>query len=96
MLQLKKSVVPEDVCQAKCELLLANLRSPRLRPVTVLTDLRESWQLLWLDGRRLVTATGSPQSAVKTIQGLVQQVRSCMCRQVCSFWRCLSRHPYPH
>ena len=74
MLQIKKQVQDDQ-----CELLLANVCSPLLQPVAVLTDLVESWQLMWFEGSRLVSAAGSACSAVKAIQGLVRQVRTCIC-----------------
>lgn len=64
----------DAVYEAAAQLVLANHHAPKLRPVVVLTDLRDSWRLLWLDGRAVVvTVCSSRGEALWMIEGCVQQ-----------------------
>jgi hypothetical protein len=56
-----------------CEVVLANLHSPKLKPVVVLTDLRESWQVLWLSGSVLNIGTIEHDNVPEIISYCIQQ-----------------------
>lgn len=60
--------------QALCQVVLANIHSPELKPVVVLTDLRDSWQMLWMTGSavKMAEITGH-ESALETISYCIQQ-----------------------
>lgn len=64
-----------DVCQAAGELLCATIRSPAYKPFAVLSDLRETWILLWLD-RNSVLTFGAPSRscAIGIIRSLLEKV----------------------
>jgi hypothetical protein len=50
LFELKKMVDEASVYQAVCELVVASILSTQWKPVVVLTDLMEYWQLFWLNG----------------------------------------------
>jgi hypothetical protein len=53
LFELKKAVEPNSMFQAMAQLLLANVHSPDWRPAVIVTDLREYWSLLWMDGAEI-------------------------------------------
>ena len=63
LFELKKAVDDGDIYQGMCELLLANWLSTCHRPVVVLTDLRDKWILLWLDGLSVCTGGWESRAA---------------------------------
>ncbi len=52
LFELKKpdKMTRQATNQALCKVVLANIHSPELKPVVVLTDLRDTWQMLWMTG----------------------------------------------
>jgi hypothetical protein len=71
LFELKKEVKPNNVYQAACQLVLANLAS-NFNPVVILTDLAEHWQLFWLDESTVWhTKLASRHAALAVIQGCV-------------------------
>ena len=75
VVQLKKEVQAAHINQGLCELVLANVRSPSLFPIVVLTDLQSCWQLMWMNGPVIFTAKPDASTAISIIRLLVQQVR---------------------
>jgi hypothetical protein len=73
LFELKKKVEEQHIYQALCQLVLANVLSSSKRPVVVLTDLVERWQLFWLSGRTVYSAVMARGSAVAVINMCVQQ-----------------------
>lgn len=53
----------------------ASLRSTAYRPFAVLTDLRDTWILFWLDGKTVFNFAPSRLCAIGIIQSLLEQVR---------------------
>eukprot|EP00891_Asterochloris_glomerata_P001814 jgi/Astpho2/1814/fgenesh1_pg.00037_%23_16_t len=53
LFELKKKPDAAATAQAKISLLLANIHSAKLKPVVVLTDLREDYRFYWLDGHTI-------------------------------------------
>jgi len=47
---LKKEINEASVYQAVCELVVASILSRQWKPVVVLSDLMEEWQLFWMNG----------------------------------------------
>lgn len=63
--------------KAATELVVANLKSPALKPVVVLTDLGDVWRLLWLEeGKLMVGECISRVQAVAVVRGCIQQAAS--------------------
>jgi hypothetical protein len=80
LFELKKKVEQRHISQALCQLVLANVLNSSQRPVAVLTDLVERWQLLWLAGRTVystVMSRGSAVAAIKLPPPPSQSVRCC-------------------
>jgi hypothetical protein len=70
----KEGSLPGSEYQAICQLVVANLLSPTLKPVVVHTDLRHVWRLLWLDGTDVhVDACDSRATVLHLIHGLIKQ-----------------------
>eukprot|EP00891_Asterochloris_glomerata_P001080 jgi/Astpho2/1080/fgenesh1_pg.00017_%23_19_t len=53
LFELKKKPDTAATAQAKISLLLANIHSAKLKPLVVLTDLKEDYRFYWLDGRTI-------------------------------------------
>ena len=82
VVQLKKEVQAAHINQGLCKLVLANVRSPSLFPIVVLTDLQSCWQLMWMNGPLIFTAKPDASTAISIIRLLVQQVRWVLLRVV--------------
>ncbi len=61
LFELKRGVEDQHIYQALCQLMLANTLSSSKRPVVVLTDLVDHWQLFWL---ALCTQPSCPVAAL--------------------------------
>mmetsp|Transcript_28982 Transcript_28982/g.63939 ORF Transcript_28982/g.63939 Transcript_28982/m.63939 type:complete len:335 (+) Transcript_28982:257-1261(+) len=74
LFELKKQPDAQAHYQAMCQLLLANYCCSERKPVVVLTDLNDKWQLYWMDG---TTITGgrcsSRAAAVMRVNQLVAE-----------------------
>jgi hypothetical protein len=71
LFRVAKEVSEAHEHQAACQLVLANLAS-EFKPVTILTDLAERWQLFWLDDSTVWhTRLASRRAAIAVIQGFV-------------------------
>lgn len=55
VLKKPENMKPAAAYQAACQVVLANMLSPDHRPVVVLTDLQDHWQLHWLNGSDLMS-----------------------------------------
>jgi hypothetical protein len=73
LFELKIKVEERHIYQALCQLVLANVLSSSQRPVVVLTNLVDHWQLFWLAGRTVYSAVMSRHSAVAVINMCLQQ-----------------------
>lgn len=74
LFELKKKVTHEHHFQACAQLLLANILSQSHKPVVVLTDLRDVWQLLWLDKTTIwIAHWDSRAEAIATIDLLIKE-----------------------
>lgn len=76
LFELKKpqSMNSKALHQALCQLVLANLVCGELKPVVVLTDLQESWRLLWMAGSTAKVASfTSSAAALAAIDGCIVQ-----------------------
>jgi hypothetical protein len=74
LFELKKMVDEASVYQAVCELVVASILSTQWKPVVVLTDLIEDWQLFWLNGATVKhVRCPSRATAVVVIKGCVDQ-----------------------
>jgi hypothetical protein len=72
LFELKKAVESSAIFQAMGQLLLANVHSPDWRPVVIVTDLREYWSLLWMDGLEIkVGRFESPGAAFVVVDSLI-------------------------
>ena len=73
LFELKRGVEDRHIYQALCQLMLANTLSSSKRPVMVLTDLKDHWQLFWLAGCTVYTTVMSRGGAVAAIKMCLQQ-----------------------
>jgi hypothetical protein len=75
LFELKKptSLVPNANYQAACQLVLANLKSPLLLPIVVLTDLQDCWRLLFMNANTVMLASCGRPQAVQLIRDCVTQ-----------------------
>jgi hypothetical protein len=75
LFELKKpnSMGPNANYQAACQLVLANLKSPLLLPIVVLTDLQDCWRLLFMNANTIMLASCGRPQAVQLIRDCVTQ-----------------------
>lgn len=74
LFEFKKVVNEASVYQAVCELVVASILSTQWKPVVVLTDLMEDWQLFWMNGATVKhMRCPSRAAAVVVIKGCVDQ-----------------------
>lgn len=68
--EMKKVVEARHLNQAKAQVVAANIRSPASRPFGLLTDLNDSWLVLYLDGSTLYSI--SPENRAAAIAFIAQ------------------------
>ncbi|KAK9809507.1 hypothetical protein WJX73_005567 [Symbiochloris irregularis] len=76
LFEVCKAVTTTEYYQAYAHLLLANVHSPKQRPVAVVTDLMDDWSIHWLDRRRICTfAAPDRATALAVIDCLIADPR---------------------
>ncbi|DBB00805.1 TPA: hypothetical protein ACH3X1_000733 [Trebouxia sp. C0004] len=71
--EVKKAPVHDDSYQAMVILLLANSLNPNFKPVVVLTEVRDSWVFLWLQGQCLWHSAQDRPAAAGDLEDMLQQ-----------------------